>query len=170
MIRHTSVVVVRSSSTISNIFCSTCPIKLKFYVEPPWVVALTFCSQYLGHMTKMAATPIHQLRTLQRRGEYKRHKLCYIAPHPTAGLYCPSPHSWVILPLIPQLGYIAPHPTALREILISDSIERTVDKSRYASWSQIHFSFLVHVYYPRRFEEKWSDIVFGFPPICPFVP
>ena len=35
------------------------PIKLKFYVEPPWVVALKFCSQYLGYMTKMAAIPIY---------------------------------------------------------------------------------------------------------------
>ena len=34
-------------------------IKLKFYVEPPWEVAFKFYSQYLGHMTKMAATPIY---------------------------------------------------------------------------------------------------------------
>ena len=32
-------------------------IKLIFYVEPSWVVALIFCSRYLGYMTKMAATP-----------------------------------------------------------------------------------------------------------------
>ena len=35
------------------------PIKLKFYVEPPWVVAFKLYTQYLGHMTKMAATPIY---------------------------------------------------------------------------------------------------------------
>ena len=27
--------------------------------QPSWVVALIFCSRYLGHMTKMAATPIY---------------------------------------------------------------------------------------------------------------
>ena len=31
----------------------------KFYVEPPWVGGMKFCSRHLGHMTKMAATPIY---------------------------------------------------------------------------------------------------------------
>ena len=35
------------------------PIKAKFYVEPPWVGGTIFCSWHLGHMTKMAATPIY---------------------------------------------------------------------------------------------------------------
>ena len=35
------------------------PIKLKFFMEPPWVVAFKFYSQYLGHMTKMATIPIY---------------------------------------------------------------------------------------------------------------
>ena len=50
-----------SSSTISNIFFSETAwsIKAKFYVEPPWVGVTTFCSRHLGHMTKMAATPIY---------------------------------------------------------------------------------------------------------------
>ena len=50
-----------SSSTISNIFFSETagPIKAKFYVEPPWVGGTIFCSRHLGHMTKMAATPIY---------------------------------------------------------------------------------------------------------------
>ena len=45
----------------SNIFFSetTGPIKAKFYVEPPWVGGKIFCSGHLGHMTKMAATPIY---------------------------------------------------------------------------------------------------------------
>ena len=34
-------------------------IKAKFYVEPPWVGGTIFCSRHLGHMTKMAATPIY---------------------------------------------------------------------------------------------------------------
>ena len=52
---------VHPSSTISNIFFSetACPIKAKFYVEPPWVEGTKVCSQHLGHMTKMAATPIN---------------------------------------------------------------------------------------------------------------
>ena len=33
--------------------------KAKFYVEPPWVGGTKFCSRHLGHMTKMAATPIY---------------------------------------------------------------------------------------------------------------
>ena len=57
MVRRPS---VRQSLTISNIFFfkTACPIKAKFYVEPPWVGGTKVCSQHLGHMTKMAATPI----------------------------------------------------------------------------------------------------------------
>ena len=47
--------------SISNIFFSetACPIKAKFYVEPPWVRGTKVCSRHLGQMTKMAATPIY---------------------------------------------------------------------------------------------------------------
>ena len=50
-----------SSLTISNIFFSktACPIKAKFYVEPPWVGGTKVCSRHLGHMTKMAVTPLY---------------------------------------------------------------------------------------------------------------
>ena len=59
MIRRRPSVVRRSQC--SNIFFSdtTWPIKAKFYVEPPWVGGTKFCSRHLGHMTKMAATPIY---------------------------------------------------------------------------------------------------------------
>ena len=52
--------VVRRSQC-SNIFFSETawPIKAKFYVEPPWVGGTKFCSRHVGHMTKMAATPIY---------------------------------------------------------------------------------------------------------------
>ena len=52
---------VRRRRSISNIFFSktACPIKAKFYVEPPWVGGTKVCSRHLGHMTKMAATPIY---------------------------------------------------------------------------------------------------------------
>ena len=45
----------------SNIFFSETawPIKAKFYVEPPWAGGTKFCSRHMGHMTKMAATPIY---------------------------------------------------------------------------------------------------------------
>ena len=44
----------------SNIFSEIAwPIKAKFYVEPPWVGGTKICSRHLGHMTKMAATPIY---------------------------------------------------------------------------------------------------------------
>ena len=51
----------RPSSTISKIFFSetTWPILLKFYVDPSWVVALKVWSRNMGHVTKMAATPIY---------------------------------------------------------------------------------------------------------------
>ena len=56
--RRPSVVVGRPQC--SNIFFSETayPIKAKFYVEPSWV-AWKACSRHLGHMTKMAATPIY---------------------------------------------------------------------------------------------------------------
>ena len=52
---------VRPSSTNSKIFFSETawPIKLKFYVMPSWVAAFKFCLRYLGHITKMAASPIY---------------------------------------------------------------------------------------------------------------
>ena len=65
MVRRPSYVVhpssVRRRSQCSNIFFSETAwlIKAKFYVEPPWEVGTKFCSRYLGHMTKMAATPIY---------------------------------------------------------------------------------------------------------------
>ena len=52
--------VVRAS-TISKDFSSETawPIKAKFYVEPPWVGRTKVCSQHLGHITMVAATPIY---------------------------------------------------------------------------------------------------------------
>ena len=53
----------RPSSVVNNyniLFSETAgPIKAKFYLEPPWVGGTIFCSRHLGHMTKMAATPIY---------------------------------------------------------------------------------------------------------------
>ena len=43
----------------SNISETAWPIKAKFYVEPPWVGGTQVCSRHLGHMAKMAATPIY---------------------------------------------------------------------------------------------------------------
>ena len=60
-IRRPSYVRPSASPQCSNIFFSETawPIKAKFYVEPPWVGGTNFCSRHPGHMTKMAATPIH---------------------------------------------------------------------------------------------------------------
>ena len=74
---------VRPSSTISKIFFSETawPIKLKFYVEPPWVGGMEVCSRDLGHMTKMAATPIYG-KTFQKSyspepvGRFPRNLVC----------------------------------------------------------------------------------------------
>ena len=55
-----SVVVIRRPQCLNIFFSETAwPIKTKFYVEPPWVGGTKFCSRHLGHMTKMAATPIY---------------------------------------------------------------------------------------------------------------
>ena len=56
-----SVGVRRRRPQCSKIFFSETagPIKAAFYVEPPWVGGTIFCSRHLGHMTKMAATPIY---------------------------------------------------------------------------------------------------------------
>ena len=53
--------VVRRRSQCSKIFFSetALPIKAKIYVDPPWVGGTIFCLRHLGHMTKMAATPIY---------------------------------------------------------------------------------------------------------------
>ena len=61
VVRRPSSVVRRRRPQCSNIFFSETawPIKAKFYVEPPWVGGTKFCSRHLGHMTKMAATPIY---------------------------------------------------------------------------------------------------------------
>ena len=60
-VRPSSSSVVVRRPQCSNIFFSETawPIKAKFYVEPPWVGGTKFCSRHLGHMTKMAATPIY---------------------------------------------------------------------------------------------------------------
>ena len=61
-----SVVVVRHPSvtrpfTFSNVFSSETawPIKVKFYVEPPWEMGTKVYINGPGHMTKMAAMPIY---------------------------------------------------------------------------------------------------------------
>ena len=80
-----------SSPTISNIFFSetTGPIKAQFYVEPPWVGGTIFCLRHLGHMTKMAATPIYgknpsKYSSPEPAGRFPRNLVCSI------GDSCPS--------------------------------------------------------------------------------
>ena len=65
----------------SKIFFSetALPIIAKFYVEPPWVGGTIFCSRHLGHMTKMAATPIYgknPSKIFSRTGRSISTKLC----------------------------------------------------------------------------------------------
>ena len=51
----------RRPVTISNVFFSetTWPIKVKFYVEPPWEGGTKVYINGPGHMTKVAAMPIY---------------------------------------------------------------------------------------------------------------
>ena len=56
---------VRPSSVHPSVVCSNIssetawPIKVKFYVEPPWEGGTKVCINGPGHMTKMAAMPIY---------------------------------------------------------------------------------------------------------------
>ena len=83
-VRRTSSV-RRRRPQCSNIFFSETvgPIKAKFDVEPPRVGGTKFCSRHLGHMTKMAATPIYG-KTLQKSfspepaGRLPRNLVCSI--------------------------------------------------------------------------------------------
>ena len=79
---------VRPSSSVVdnfNIFFSktACPIKAKFYVEPSWVGRTKVCSRHLGHMTKMAATPIYGKKPFKNLLLQKRqadfHETWYVA-------------------------------------------------------------------------------------------
>ena len=68
----------------SNIVFSTtaCPIKAKFYVEPPWVGGAKVCSWHLGHLTKMVATPIYGKpfkNLLLRNRQADFHETWYVA-------------------------------------------------------------------------------------------
>ena len=62
---------------------SSSPIKAKFYSEPLWVGGTKVCSRHLGHMTKLAASPIYG-KTLQKSsspepvGRFSRNLACSI--------------------------------------------------------------------------------------------
>ena len=58
-VRPSSSSVVRRKQFQTSSPKTAWPIKVKFYVEPPWVGGTIFCSRHLGHMTKMAAMPIY---------------------------------------------------------------------------------------------------------------
>ena len=68
----------------SNIFSeTTCQIKAKFSVEPPWEGGTKLCLRHLGHMTKMAATPIYgknasQISSPEPAGRFPRNLVCSI--------------------------------------------------------------------------------------------
>ena len=53
--------------TFSNVFSSETawPIKAKFYVEPPWEEGMKVYINGLGHVTKVAAMPIHGKKLLK---------------------------------------------------------------------------------------------------------
>ena len=75
---------VRRPFTFSNVFSSETawPIKVKFYVEPPWEGGTKVCINGPGHMTKMAAMPIYgknlkKIFLQNRRADF--HETCYVA-------------------------------------------------------------------------------------------
>ena len=72
----------RRRSQCSKIFSETAlPIKAKFYVDTLWVWGTMFRSRHLGHMTKMAVTPIYgrtiqKSSTLEPAGRFPRNVVC----------------------------------------------------------------------------------------------
>ena len=96
----------------SKIFSETAwPIKAKFYVEPPWVRGTKFCSQHVGHMTKMVATPIYGKNPSNffagTGGLISTHLVCIMKISPCKTLHLPclilvqpwktSPDDWKIV-------------------------------------------------------------------------
>ena len=71
--RPSSVVVVRRCPHSLNIFSSetTGPVKVKFHMELLWDGGTKVCSNGPGHMTKLAATPIHDKNLKQSSPEPK---------------------------------------------------------------------------------------------------
>ena len=83
--RRPSSVGVRRRPQCSNIFFyeTAWPIKAKFYVKSPWEGGTKFCSRHLGHMTKMAATPIYgkilkKSSSPEPAGRFSRNLVCSI--------------------------------------------------------------------------------------------
>ena len=52
----------------SNISKTLRPIKAEFHMEPQWVGGVKVCLLHLGHMTKMAVTPIYGQNPLKFTG------------------------------------------------------------------------------------------------------
>ena len=78
-------VVFRPRLQCSKIFFSktALPIKAKFYVEPPWIGGTKVCSRHLGHVIKMAATPIDGKKPSKSSspepgGRFSRNLVCSI--------------------------------------------------------------------------------------------
>ena len=78
-----SVVRRRSQFQTSSSLKTACRIKAKFYVEPPWVGGTKICSRHLGHLTKMATTPLYgknpsKIFFSRTPGRFSRNLVCSI--------------------------------------------------------------------------------------------
>ena len=74
---------VRRRPQCSKVISETaCTIKAKFYLEPPWEGRTKSCSRHLGHMAKVAATPIYGKTPLKSSPEpasrFPRNLVCSI--------------------------------------------------------------------------------------------
>ena len=76
----------------SDISETAMQIKAKFFVEPPWVGGTEFCSQHVGHKTKMVGTPIYgknpSKNLLLRNWWTDFHKTWYVALGTPAIIVC----------------------------------------------------------------------------------
>ena len=84
VVRPSESSVRRSRPQCSKIFFfeTALPIIAKFYVQPPWVGGTISCSRHLGHMTKMAATPIYgkkPFKNLLQNRQADFHETWYVA-------------------------------------------------------------------------------------------
>ena len=84
-VRPSVSIIRRRRPQCSKIFFSetALPIKAKFYVEPPWVGGMIFCSRHLGHLTIWPPCP-YMVKTIQKSstpepaGRFPRNLVCSI--------------------------------------------------------------------------------------------
>ena len=87
MVRHPSYVVVRPSTMLKRLLRNRLADRSQILCGASLGRGTKFCSRHLGHMTKMAATPLYMVKTLQKSspepaGGFPRNLVCSIGDSP----------------------------------------------------------------------------------------